>query len=137
MDVDFCLDVLCEAVGVAGTVPTIINTDQGSQFTGVEWLSAVEGLGAQVSMDVGWTSRTLDGQRVDRTALAEREARVAIVAGIQYHPRVGGTAERVDRALQHVETSHREWRANTLASLSRTTTKARARRASRGRQRKC
>jgi putative transposase len=35
MDVDFCLDVLYEAVGVAGKVPTIINTDQGSQFTGV------------------------------------------------------------------------------------------------------
>jgi putative transposase len=62
MDVDFCLDVLCEAVGVAGKVPAIINTDQGSQFTRVEWLSAVESLGAQVSMDVdvdvdvGWTT---------------------------------------------------------------------------------
>lgn len=51
MDVDFCLDVLCAAVSVAGKVPLIINTDQGSQFTGVEWLSAVESLGAQVSMD--------------------------------------------------------------------------------------
>jgi hypothetical protein len=29
MDVDFCLEVLCEAVGTAGTVPEIINTDQG------------------------------------------------------------------------------------------------------------
>jgi putative transposase len=46
MDVDFCLDVLCEAVGVAGKVPTIINTDQGSQFIGVEWLSAVESAGS-------------------------------------------------------------------------------------------
>lgn len=51
MEVDFCLDVLCEAVGVAGRAPDIINTDQGSQFTGVEWLSAVESLGARVSMD--------------------------------------------------------------------------------------
>ena len=51
MEVDFCLDVLCEAVSVAGKVPEIINTDQGSQFTGVEWLSAVESLGAKVSMD--------------------------------------------------------------------------------------
>lgn len=51
MDVDFCLDVLCEAVSIAGTVPEIINTDQGSQFTSVEWLSAVESLGAKVSMD--------------------------------------------------------------------------------------
>ena len=64
MDVDFCLDVLCEAVGVAGTVPTIINTDQGSQFTGVEWLSAVEGLGAQVSMD--GRGRWMDNVLIER-----------------------------------------------------------------------
>ena len=51
MEVDFCLEVLCKAVSVAGKVPEIINTDQGSQFTGVEWLSAVESLGAKVSMD--------------------------------------------------------------------------------------
>ena len=51
MDAGFCLDALCEAVGVAGRVPEILNTDQGSQFTGVEWLSAVEGLGSKVSMD--------------------------------------------------------------------------------------
>lgn len=51
MDVDFCLDVLCEAVATAGRVPEIINTDQGSQFTGVEWLSAVKSLGVRVSMD--------------------------------------------------------------------------------------
>lgn len=51
MDVSFCLDALCEAVSVAGTVPEILNTDQGSQFTGVEWLSAVESLGIRVSMD--------------------------------------------------------------------------------------
>lgn len=51
MDVGFCLDALNEAVGVAGTAPQIINTDQGSQFTGVEWLSAVQSLGAAVSMD--------------------------------------------------------------------------------------
>jgi len=51
MDVEFCLDALCEAVGIAGKAPEIINTDQGSQFTGVEWLSAVESLGARVSMD--------------------------------------------------------------------------------------
>lgn len=51
MDVDFCIEALCEAVSVAGKAPQIINTDQGSQFTGVEWLSAVESLGTQVSMD--------------------------------------------------------------------------------------
>lgn len=51
MDVSFCLDALTEAVAVAGRAPEILNTDQGSQFTGVEWLSAVESLGVAVSMD--------------------------------------------------------------------------------------
>ena len=64
MDVEFCLDVLCEAIGVAGTIPKIINTDQGSQFTGVEWLSAVEGLGARVSMD--GKGRWMDNVLIER-----------------------------------------------------------------------
>lgn len=51
MDVRFCLEALAEAVAVAGRAPQILNTDQGSQFTSVEWLSAVESLGSQVSMD--------------------------------------------------------------------------------------
>ena len=62
MNVSFCLEALCEAVGIAGRTPNILNTDQGSQFTGVEWLSAVESLGTKVSMDgkgrwmdAGWT----------------------------------------------------------------------------------
>jgi putative transposase len=50
-DVSFCLDALCGAVRKAGCVPGILNTDQGSQFTSVEWLSAVESLGIRVSMD--------------------------------------------------------------------------------------
>jgi putative transposase len=64
MDVRFCLEALCEAVAVAGRVPDIINTDQGSQFTGVEWLSAVESLGARVSMD--GKGRWLDNVLIER-----------------------------------------------------------------------
>ena len=51
MDVSFCLEALEEAVAVAGTMPEILNTDQGSQFTGKEWIDAVELLGIRVSMD--------------------------------------------------------------------------------------
>lgn len=64
MDVDFCLDVLCEAVSIAGVPPKIVNTDQGSQFTGVEWLSAVESLGAKVSMD--GKGRWMDNVLIER-----------------------------------------------------------------------
>ncbi|MCP5111900.1 MAG: IS3 family transposase [bacterium] len=51
MDVGFCLEALGEALEVAGTAPQIVNTDQGSQYTGSEWIAAVENTGAQVSMD--------------------------------------------------------------------------------------
>jgi putative transposase len=51
MDTGFCLDTLCEAMQAAGCAPEILNTDQGSQFTSLEWLSAVESLGRAVSMD--------------------------------------------------------------------------------------
>jgi putative transposase len=51
MGVGFCLETLAGALDVAGKAPEIVNTDQGSQYTGAEWISAVEGMGAQVSMD--------------------------------------------------------------------------------------
>lgn len=64
MDVSFCLEALEEAVLVAGTVPEILNTDQGSQFTGTEWISAVEKLGIRVSMD--GKGRWMDNVLIER-----------------------------------------------------------------------
>ena len=64
MNVSFCLDALAEAVAVSGRAPEILNTDQGSQFTGVEWLSAVESLGATVSMD--GKGRWMDNVLIER-----------------------------------------------------------------------
>jgi hypothetical protein len=49
---------------------------------------------------------------------------MGIAARIEHDTRTGGVAERVDRALQHVETTHREWRTNTLAGLLKTVAKA-------------
>jgi putative transposase len=51
LDTAFCLEALEGAVATAGCVPEIFNTDQGCQFTSNDWISAVEGLGIQVSMD--------------------------------------------------------------------------------------
>lgn len=50
MDASFCVEALEEAFAKHG-VPQIINTDQGSQFTGLEWTSAVKAAGAKISMD--------------------------------------------------------------------------------------
>ena len=50
MDASFCVEALQEALAQYGT-PQIINTDQGSQFTGLQWTDAVRNSGAKVSMD--------------------------------------------------------------------------------------
>jgi putative transposase len=51
MDAGFCVGAYRDAVRVAGRAPDIRNTDQGSQFTGEDWIGTVEVSGARVSMD--------------------------------------------------------------------------------------
>ena len=50
MTVDFCLDALEAAIRDCGR-PTILNTDQGSQFPGTAFVSVVQQHGIQPSMD--------------------------------------------------------------------------------------
>ena len=50
METGFCLDALEEALAKHGT-PEIFNTDQGSQFTNLEFTSAVQDRGIRISMD--------------------------------------------------------------------------------------
>jgi putative transposase len=50
MTVDFCLDALDSAIRDCGR-PTILNTDQGSQFTGTAFVGVVQQHGIQLSMD--------------------------------------------------------------------------------------
>lgn len=50
MDVHFCMEALDEALELYGA-PEIFNTDQGSQFTSVEWVSTLKAKGVKVSMD--------------------------------------------------------------------------------------
>jgi putative transposase len=50
MDARFCVDALEEALARYGS-PEIMNTDQGSQFTGSAWITTLTGAGVQVSMD--------------------------------------------------------------------------------------
>ena len=47
---DFCVEALEEAIGQYGT-PDIVNTDQGSQFTSLEFVTAVQRRGIALSMD--------------------------------------------------------------------------------------
>jgi putative transposase len=50
MDPRFCVEALEEALDRYGP-PEIMNTDQGSQFTGSAWITTLTGAGVQVSMD--------------------------------------------------------------------------------------
>jgi putative transposase len=50
MTVDFCLEALEAAIGDYG-IPEILNTDQGSQFTGTAFVDQAQQHGIQLSMD--------------------------------------------------------------------------------------
>jgi len=49
LDAWFCVEALREALGSAR--PEIVNTDQGSQFTGGSWIEALKEAGVAISMD--------------------------------------------------------------------------------------
>ncbi len=50
LSTDFCIDAVQEAFGLYGT-PEIFNTDQGSQFTSVEFTDLLKEKGIAISMD--------------------------------------------------------------------------------------
>lgn len=47
---DFCLEALAEAIALHGC-PDIFNTDQGSQFTSIEFIDFLKAHGIRISMD--------------------------------------------------------------------------------------
>jgi putative transposase len=62
MDVGFCLEALEQALGVAH--PDIFNSDQGAQFTSLEFTGRLVAAGIQISMD--GRGRALDNVFVER-----------------------------------------------------------------------
>jgi len=64
MDERFCVEALDEALSKAKKMPDIVNTDQGSQFTGVAWVSTVEDHGVKVSQD--GRGRWMDNVMIER-----------------------------------------------------------------------
>ena len=51
LDADFCVDALRDARAKAGCWPENMNTDQGSQFTGQDWIGELKEAGVRISMD--------------------------------------------------------------------------------------
>ncbi len=62
-DTAFCLKCLQRAVETHG-IPTVMNTDQGSQFTSDAWTGELERLGVAISMD--GRGRALDNAFIER-----------------------------------------------------------------------
>jgi putative transposase len=62
MDVGFCLEALEQALGVAH--PEICNSDQGAQFTSLDFTGRLESAGIRISMD--GRGRALDNVFVER-----------------------------------------------------------------------
>ncbi|WP_353346657.1 IS3 family transposase [Litorivita sp. NS0012-18] len=63
MHADFCVDALNEAIAKYGP-PEIMNTDQGSQFTGSAWITTLTDAGVRISMD--GRGRYLDNIFIER-----------------------------------------------------------------------
>ena len=64
MDAEFCIRAWEEALVNAEGPPLISNTDQGSQFTSLGYLDAVQSAGVQVSMD--GRGRWMDNRFIER-----------------------------------------------------------------------
>ena len=63
MEADFCVEAVSEAVAKYGK-PQIMNSDQGSQFTGFEWTQALKDAGVKISMD--GKGRWVDNRMIER-----------------------------------------------------------------------
>ena len=50
MHADFCVDALKEAIKIYGP-PEIMNTDQGSQFTGSDWITTLTDAKVRIRLD--------------------------------------------------------------------------------------
>jgi len=63
MEANFCVEALKEAMARYGQ-PEIMNSDQGSQFTGFEWTNALTEAGVKISMD--GRGRWIDNRMIER-----------------------------------------------------------------------
>jgi len=63
MDAEFCVEALKDAIATYGK-PEIMNSDQGSQFTGFEWIQALKDADVKISMD--GKGRWIDNRMIER-----------------------------------------------------------------------
>lgn len=89
MDASFCKEALDEAIAKYGP-PEIMNTDQGSQFTGAAWITTLAEANVKISMD--GRGRYLDNIFIERLWRSLKQAAVYL-----HELTDGFVAERVIR----------------------------------------
>jgi putative transposase len=96
MEAAFCVATLQDAMARHGR-PEIFNTDQGSQFTGSAFTSVLADAGIAISMD---GKGGLAGQRVRRTAVAQRQIRGGLSARLRQRQRGPHIDRQIPRLLE-------------------------------------
>jgi len=115
LDASFCVEALEEAIATYGK-PEIMNTDQGSQYTGAGWITTLTKAEIKISplMHVnmhcravnGWP-RSLSRQHLHRTALAIPQAGSRLLARDYRWLPSQSRHRQLDRLLQQRAASHR------------------------------
>ena len=97
METSFCVEALAEALAQYGP-PAIFNTDQGSQFTSLEFTQTLKDAGVQISMD--GKGRWMDNVFIERLWRSLNIRLVRLSARLRGWLRGAGQHRPVDRLLQ-------------------------------------
>ncbi|MEE4016092.1 IS3 family transposase [Roseibium sp. FZY0029] len=114
MHADFCVEALNEAIARFGP-PEIMNTDQGSQFTGSAWITTLTEAGIRISMD--GRGRCMDNIFIERLWRSLKQEAVYLedlTDGFKAHGVIRNwmkfyNTERPHSALEHKTTREAYW----------------------------
>lgn len=95
MDSSFCVRTLRRAMSMTGRKPTIFNTDQGSQFTGQDWITELQAHDIKVSMD--GKGRWMDNVFIERLWRSLKYERIRLYS----YETVGELREHVDTWMNY------------------------------------
>lgn len=124
-----CTEALKDAMRRHGK-PEIMNTDQGSQFTSIEFIETLKGADIQISMDGkgAWRDNVFPSHRLHckrlpgsgRTALADDQIRRGLPARLRQRVSRPGKPAPVSEVLQHAQTTFIAGRADARSGISQT-----------------
>ncbi len=95
MDSSFCVRTLRKAMSMTGRKPAIFNTDQGSQFTGQDWIGELQAHDIKVSMD--GKGRWMDNVFIERLWRSLKYERIRLYS----YETVGELRDHVDTWMNY------------------------------------